>query len=182
MIRGVAMKVASGRRTVGVGHKATVWPSTWGREAHPRHGRADRDAGGGDRAGVDAGGRGHPVHRGHADAWQGAPVLTGKLGAVMKESAQAALSWVRAHSGELGLQPNSSSDRHPHARAAGRDPQGWAVCGRAIVTALVSLLTGEKVRSDAAMTGEITLRGRCCRWAASRRRCWRRTGRGSSGW
>jgi ATP-dependent Lon protease len=86
--------------------------------------------------------------------------LTGKLGDVMKESAQAAVSYVRSKASELGIDENafSESDLHIHV-PAGAVPKDGPSAGVAIATALVSLLTGRKVRSDVAMTGEITLRG-----------------------
>ncbi|MDW8283440.1 MAG: endopeptidase La [Myxococcales bacterium] len=86
--------------------------------------------------------------------------LTGHLGAVMKESAQAALSWVRAHAAQLGLQPEffEHLDIHLHVPQGGV-PKDGPSAGVAMVAAIVSLLTQRRVRSDVAMTGEITLRG-----------------------
>jgi ATP-dependent Lon protease len=87
-------------------------------------------------------------------------ILTGQLGEVMKESAQAALSLVKAHSGELGIAPETfeKSDIHIHV-PAGATPKDGPSAGLAIFVALASLLTGRLVRSDVAMTGEISLRG-----------------------
>jgi ATP-dependent Lon protease len=87
--------------------------------------------------------------------------LTGQLGEVMKESAQAALSWVRAHSEELGIDPAffDNSDIHIHL-PAGAIPKDGPSAGVPLCTALVSAITGRKVRSGIAMTGEITLLGR----------------------
>jgi ATP-dependent Lon protease len=87
-------------------------------------------------------------------------VLTGQLGAVMKESAQAALSYVRSHAVELGIAPDflDRSDLHLHV-PAGATPKDGPSAGTAILVAMVSLLTGRRVRHDTAMTGEITLRG-----------------------
>ena len=87
--------------------------------------------------------------------------LTGQLGEVMKESAQAALSWVRSHAAELGIPANfwESSDIHLHV-PAGAIPKDGPSAGVTMVTALVSLLRGRSVRPDLAMTGEITLSGR----------------------
>ena len=87
-------------------------------------------------------------------------ILTGQLGDVMKESAQAALSLVKSQSETLGLDPAlfEKSDIHVHV-PAGAIPKDGPSAGVAIYTALVSLLTNRKVRNDAAMTGEISLRG-----------------------
>ena len=87
-------------------------------------------------------------------------VLTGQLGSVMKESAQAALSYVRSHTAELGVATDflSTIDLHLHV-PNGATPKDGPSAGNAIISAMVSLLTGRKVRSDVAMTGEITLRG-----------------------
>jgi len=87
-------------------------------------------------------------------------ILTGQLGDVMKESAQAALSLVKARSRELGIEPEmlEKSDIHVHV-PAGATPKDGPSAGVAIFVALASLLTGRLVRSDVAMTGEISLRG-----------------------
>ena len=87
-------------------------------------------------------------------------ILTGQLGEVMKESAQAALSLVKAHSRNLGIAPEAleKSDIHVHV-PAGATPKDGPSAGVAIFVALASLLTGRLVRSDVAMTGEISLRG-----------------------
>ena len=87
-------------------------------------------------------------------------ILTGQLGDVMKESAQAALSLVKSQSEALGLDPAlfEKSDIHVHV-PAGAIPKDGPSAGVAIYTSLVSLLTNRTVRNDAAMTGEISLRG-----------------------
>jgi ATP-dependent Lon protease len=87
-------------------------------------------------------------------------ILTGQLGEVMKESAQAALSLVKARASMLGIDPASfeKSDIHVHV-PAGAIPKDGPSAGVAMFVALVSLLTGRTVRSDTAMTGEISLRG-----------------------
>ncbi|HEX3096631.1 MAG TPA: endopeptidase La [Usitatibacter sp.] len=86
--------------------------------------------------------------------------LTGQLGDVMKESAQAALTLVKARSAELGIAPEvlEKSDIHVHV-PAGATPKDGPSAGVAMFVALSSLLTGRPVRSDVAMTGEISLRG-----------------------
>ena len=87
--------------------------------------------------------------------------LTGQLGDVMKESVQAALSWVRSHADELGLAPEfwETSDIHVHV-PAGAIPKDGPSAGVTMTTALVSLLTGRRVRPGLAMTGEVSLAGR----------------------
>jgi len=87
--------------------------------------------------------------------------LTGQLGDVIKESAQAALTYIRAHTDELGIQADFFKDRDIHIHfPAGAIPKDGPSAGVTIAASLVSLLTGNRVRSDIAMTGEITLRGR----------------------
>jgi len=85
--------------------------------------------------------------------------LTGQLGDVMKESAQIALNYVRSHSEELGLEPESLRRRfHVHV-PAGAVPKDGPSAGITMTTALVSLLTGRAVNPEVGMTGEITLQG-----------------------
>jgi ATP-dependent Lon protease len=92
---------------------------------------------------------------------KGSIEITGQIGDVMKESARAALTYVRSHCDELGVDPHflESSDIHLHI-PAGATPKDGPSAGVTMYTALVSLLTGKRVRSDTAMTGETTLRGR----------------------
>ena len=87
--------------------------------------------------------------------------LTGQLGDVMKESVQAALSWVRSHADELAIAPEfwETSDIHVHV-PAGAIPKDGPSAGVTMTTALVSLLTGRRVRPGLAMTGEVSLTGR----------------------
>lgn len=86
--------------------------------------------------------------------------LTGKLGDVMKESATAALTYIQAHSKELGVDEDlfAKKDIHIHV-PEGATPKDGPSAGVAMVVSLTSLLTGRPVRKDVAMTGEITLRG-----------------------
>ena len=87
--------------------------------------------------------------------------LTGQLGDVMKESAEAAFSWVRAHSRSLGLADDFYKDKDIHIHVPeGAVPKDGPSAGVTMTTALVSALTEIPVRQDVAMTGEITLRGR----------------------
>ena len=88
-------------------------------------------------------------------------ILTGQLGDVMKESAIAALSYVRSHAEALGLPPNVFENQNVHIHVpAGAIPKDGPSAGVTMVTVMVSLASGRKVRSDVAMTGEITLRGK----------------------
>ena len=91
---------------------------------------------------------------------KGTWTITGQLGDVMKESAQAALSFVRARARDLGVDPDflEKIDLHIHV-PAGAVPKDGPSAGVAMTIALVSLLTGIPVKDNVAMTGEITLRG-----------------------
>ncbi|HNM15590.1 MAG TPA: endopeptidase La, partial [bacterium] len=87
--------------------------------------------------------------------------MTGQLGNVMKESAQAAISYIRSKAGDLGIDPKifDKNEIHMHI-PSGATPKDGPSAGVTIVVCLTSLLTGKKVRHDIAMTGEITLRGK----------------------
>jgi ATP-dependent Lon protease len=91
---------------------------------------------------------------------RGRLVVTGQIGDVMKESAQAALSWVRGHAGDLGLEADWFEGRDVHIHVpAGAVPKDGPSAGIAMATALASLALGVPVSEDVAMTGEITLTG-----------------------
>ncbi len=91
---------------------------------------------------------------------KGALILTGQLGDVMRESAQAALTLAKSRAAQLGIDPSifERNDIHVHV-PAGATPKDGPSAGVAMFTALASLLTNRTVRSDTAMTGEISLRG-----------------------
>jgi ATP-dependent Lon protease len=86
--------------------------------------------------------------------------VTGQLGEVMQESAQAAHSWVRTHGGELGIDPHwfGGNDVHLHV-PAGAVPKDGPSAGITMATAIASIATGKPVSDQVAMTGEITLSG-----------------------
>ena len=94
-------------------------------------------------------------------AGTGSLTLTGQLGDVMKESARAALSWIRAHAKEYNVDPDffKSAEIHVHV-PSGAIPKDGPSAGVTMVSAMASELTGRPVRGDIAMTGEITLSGR----------------------
>ena len=88
-------------------------------------------------------------------------ILTGQLGDVMKESARAGMSYIRARTKELGIDPTVFEKQTLHIHVpAGATPKDGPSAGVTMATAMASLLTGRPVRRDLAMTGEITLRGR----------------------
>jgi ATP-dependent Lon protease len=91
----------------------------------------------------------------------GGLTLTGQLGDVMKESAQIALTYVRAHAAELGIDEDAFTDREFHVHVpAGAIPKDGPSAGVTMTTALASLLSGRPVRHTVGMTGEVTLQGR----------------------
>src|SRR6201987_1942913 len=123
---------------------------------------AERTAVPGVATGLAVTGLGGDVLYIEAGANEGEPglQLTGQLGDVMKESAQIALSYVRSHAAELGVDP-STLDRRIHLHVpAGAVPKDGPSAGVTMVTALVSMATGRQVRPDVGMTGEVTLNGR----------------------
>ncbi len=123
---------------------------------------AERTAVPGVATGLAVTGLGGDVLYIEAGATDGEPglQLTGQLGDVMKESAQIALSYVRSHAAQLGVDA-AVLDRRIHVHVpAGAVPKDGPSAGVTMVTALVSMATGRQVRSDVGMTGEVTLNGR----------------------
>src|SRR5205807_7752933 len=91
---------------------------------------------------------------------KGRLTITGQLGDVMRESAQAALSWMRSHAEDLGVDPQWFADHDVHIHVpAGAIPKDGPSAGITIATAIASLVRNEPVSEDVGMTGEITLTG-----------------------
>lgn len=103
---------------------------------------------------------------------KGSLILTGQLGDVMKESAQAAMTYARAHASELGIDPTffENWDIHVHL-PAGAIPKDGPSAGITLTAALVSIMTGTPLRHDVAMTGEVTLQGRVLPVGGIREKC-----------
>jgi len=124
---------------------------------------AERTAVPGVATGLAVTGAGGDVLFIEATSMEGEPglTLTGQLGDVMKESAQIALSYLRSHGRELGIDPNVLAGRRIHLHVpAGAVPKDGPSAGITMVTALTSLVTGRPVRPEFGMTGEVTLAGR----------------------
>ena len=109
---------------------------------------------------TSVGGETLPIEVQVIDNGSGTITVTGSLGDVMKESAQLAVTWVRVHAAEYGIDPEKlkKCDLHIHA-PEGAVPKDGPSAGVTLTTALVSCLSGIPVRGDVAMTGEITLHG-----------------------
>lgn len=124
---------------------------------------AERTASPGVATGLAVTGAGGDVLFIEATSMDGEPglTLTGQLGDVMKESAHIALSYLRSHGRELGLDPNALAGRRIHLHVpAGAVPKDGPSAGITMVTALASLASGRPVRPEFGMTGEVTLAGR----------------------
>ena len=115
-------------------------------------------------AGLDAGWRGNSVIEATRMPGKGGLILTGSLGEVMKESAHTAFSFLRNRATALKIDLSDYDKRDIHIHVpAGATPKDGPSAGLTIVAALASLFTGRRLRSDVAMTGEISLRGRVLR-------------------
>jgi ATP-dependent Lon protease len=162
LLRKVATKLASGERQAPVVVEADDVRGWLGR-AHFFFEAADRTSVPGVVTGLAVTGAGGDVLFVEASVSDGPEglTLTGQLGDVMKESAEIALSYVRSHAGELGIDSGSFSGKRFHLHVpAGAVPKDGPSAGVTMTTALVSLLRGVPVRSVVGMTGEVTLQGR----------------------
>jgi ATP-dependent Lon protease len=161
LLRGAATKIASGEAAKPIVLDADALHDALGRQRFFQE-SVERTAIPGVSTGLAVTGAGGDVLFIEATAMEGDKglVLTGQLGDVMKESARIALSYVRSHSDELGIDPaRFQREFHLHV-PAGAIPKDGPSAGTAMTTALVSLLTGRPVKHTVGMTGEVTLQGR----------------------
>jgi ATP-dependent Lon protease len=162
LLRKTATQVASGQKQAPVVIDLDAVRDALGRQKHFQE-SAIRTAVPGVATGLAVTGTGGDVLFVEATAMQGKPglTLTGQLGDVMKESGQIALSYVRGHAEELGIEPDAFEDRQFHVHVpAGAIPKDGPSAGVTMVTALASLLSGRPVKHTVGMTGEVTLQGR----------------------
>jgi ATP-dependent Lon protease len=162
LLRKTATQIASGREPIPATVDAAMVREALGRSRF-FHEAAVRTAVPGVATGLAVTGTGGDVLFVEAASMpgQGGLVLTGQLGDVMKESARIALTYVRSHAPELGVDPGALDGRDLHVHVpAGAIPKDGPSAGVTMVTAIASLLTGRPVRSTVGMTGEVTLQGR----------------------
>ncbi len=162
VLRKTATRIASGRATAPVRVDLDAVRDALGRQRHFQE-SAIRTAVPGVATGLAVTGAGGDVLFVEATGMGGSPslTLTGQLGDVMKESAQIALSYVRGHASELGIDQAGFEDRAFHVHVpAGAIPKDGPSAGITMVTALTSLLSQRPVRHTVGMTGEVTLQGR----------------------
>jgi ATP-dependent Lon protease len=167
VLRKTATRIASGKASAPVEIDLEVVRDALGRQKFFQE-AASRTATPGVATGLAVTGTGGDVLFVEATAMQTggsgkAPglVLTGQLGDVMKESAQIALSYVRGHADELGIEEGAFEGREFHVHVpAGAIPKDGPSAGVTMVTALASLLSGRPVKHTVGMTGEVTLQGR----------------------
>jgi ATP-dependent Lon protease len=162
VLRKTATNIAAGKKETPVTIDIDAVRDALGRQRHFQE-SAIRTAVPGVATGLAVTGAGGDVLFIEATAMEGKPglTLTGQLGDVMKESAQIALSYVRGHAEELGIDPHTFEDRSFHVHVpAGAIPKDGPSAGVTMVTALTSLLSGRPVRHTVGMTGEVTLQGR----------------------
>jgi ATP-dependent Lon protease len=164
LLRKTATTVASGERTAPVSVDSAFVRTALGRSKF-FHEAAARTAVPGVATGLAVTGTGGDVLFVEAAAMPGSGsgrlVLTGQLGDVMKESARIALSYVRSHADDLGINADALDGRELHLHVpAGAIPKDGPSAGITMVTAIASLLSGRPVKSTIGMTGEVTLQGR----------------------
>ncbi len=162
MLRKVATKVATASVETPVAIDEATARDALGRQRFYQE-AAERTAVPGVATGLAVTGTGGDVLFVEATRMQGSDglVLTGQLGDVMKESARIALSYVRSHAGELGLDDDVFDNTSFHVHVpAGAIPKDGPSAGITMTTALASLLTGRPVKHTVGMTGEVTLQGR----------------------
>jgi ATP-dependent Lon protease len=162
LLRKTATKIAANQATAPVAIDIDAVRDALGRQRHFQE-SAIRTAVPGVATGLAVTGAGGDVLFVEATSMPGKPnlTLTGQLGDVMKESAQIALSYVRGHAVDLGIDPVQFEERAYHVHVpAGAIPKDGPSAGVTMVTALTSLLTGRPVKHTVGMTGEVTLQGR----------------------
>jgi ATP-dependent Lon protease len=166
LLRKTATRIASGSATAPVVIDVDAVRDALGRQRHFQE-SAIRTAVPGVATGLAVTGAGGDVLFIEATAMTGKSgangglTLTGQLGDVMKESVQIALSYVRGHAEELGIDPAAFDDRSFHVHVpAGAIPKDGPSAGVTMTTALASLMSGRPVRHTVGMTGEVTLQGR----------------------
>jgi len=158
--RKLARRFAEGREG-GISVTPARLPELLGPPRPPEHARSDRDEVGvvTGLAWTQAGGDVLQIEATPMPG-TGALKLTGQLGEVMKESAHAAMTWVRSNAGALGIPETFFKEHELHVHVpAGAIPKDGPSAGVTLTTALASIATGRPVRRDVAMTGEVTLRG-----------------------
>ncbi len=161
LLRGAATRIAAGEAETPIALDRDALHDSLGRQRFFQE-SVERTAIPGVSTGLAVTGTGGDVLFIEATAMEGDKglVLTGQLGDVMKESARIALSYVRSHAGQLGIDP-ARFDREFHLHVpAGAIPKDGPSAGTAMTTALVSLLSGRPVKHTVGMTGEVTLQGR----------------------
>jgi ATP-dependent Lon protease len=164
LLRKTATQIASGKADAPVEINEAVVRESLGRQRHWQE-AAERTAVPGVATGLSVTGAGGDVlfieTTSMPSEGKEGFLLTGQLGDVMKESARIALSYVRGHAGELGIDESAFTGREFHVHVpAGAIPKDGPSAGITMTTALASLLTGRPVRHTVGMTGEVTLQGR----------------------
>jgi len=163
ILRKTATRIASGQTEAPIVLDLASVRDALGRQRHFQE-AAERTATPGVATGLAVTGTGGDVLFVEATSMRGNGgelVLTGQLGDVMKESARIALSYVRAHADQLGIDESAFEDRSFHVHVpAGAIPKDGPSAGITMVTSLASLLTGRPVKHTVGMTGEVTLQGR----------------------